>query len=225
MVKIWKIGARPGLWKKNPQSRKEEPREDKVEKEKRFINNYALCNDFVAIGNAWVKGNLRVLIETNKLDNAIKEGFLENYKVAISDNGARKSMLTDFANIDDGDVILLYFIGEEPKKGKVYVGKASKEKNPYDYANKVKTPYYHVKRKSKEDVIEGTIGIHIAPHRVAVNWDFRDGGLEFKKGKCFPASFTGGKYMRRICQVLKKDLEKTIKSEKLIEFLERKLKE
>jgi len=121
-------------------------------------------------------------------------------------------MLSEFAKIKTGEIILLYFIGKTPHNGEVYIGKA---------INKKTKPYYYVKRNSNEDMIEDTNGIHIAPHRVAVEWlrnEFEDQPLS--------ADFSGGgKYIRRICPILEEDLEKTIKSKKLRRFLERKLAE
>ena len=212
MVNIWKIGAWPGLWGKEPTER-----EDRVRREQKFINEYALPNDFVALGSAYVSKDM--LLAKNELRSVIKLGYREenNKEINSGQLNSREKMLTEFANINDGEIVLLYFIGETPHNGKVYVGEAKEEKNPYNYTHRVKTPYYYVEKKSKENIIKDTIGIHIAPHRIGVKWLFDK--------KPFPADFSGIPYLLRIYQVLEKDLEKKIKDKELRKFLERKMRE
>ncbi len=221
MVNVWKVGAWPGLWGKKPTKR-----EDKVNREQKFISVYALPYNFVALGSAYVADDIRDLLSKNELRRAIIEGWKKDKGKEISSGEltARITMLTAFASISDGDVILLYFIGETPHNGEIYVGEASTEKNPYDYSNRVKTPYYYVKG-SEENVIEDTVGIHIAPHRVGVKWETNNEPSKTKKITSFPADFSNSPYHIRIYQVLEKDLEKTIKDKEFRDFLKRKLKE
>lgn len=207
MVKIWKIGAWPGLWKRNPTP------EEKRDLGKRFINEYALNHGFVAFGSAYVKSNIRNLSDED-IGRDVKKGLEDKNGETPKPRmvSFRINKLRKFANIRRGEVILLY------NDKAVYVGEATLDEEEKE-GKSSKIPYYFVEKGSEGDIIEGTKGIHIAPHRVAVDWQW------FEK-QSFPADFSGGgKYGHRICQILKEDFEKIIKSEKLIKFLERKLKE
>lgn len=131
MVNIWKIGSWPGLWYNNT-----------IENKEKYINEYALPENFVAIGSGYLP-NIKKLSE-DKLTRILEsKGKLR-----------RKTQILNFANvIDEKDVILLY------NHYKVYVGI-------------VKEPYYHVKKGSEKDFIKNTDGENIAPHRIDVEWQF-----------------------------------------------------
>jgi len=137
MVNIWKIGAWPGLWYRNTRKNKE-----------RYIKEYALSRDFVAIGYGWIP-DIRTLSEEE-----IKK-YLESEECGLI--GRRTKEILNFANvITKGDVILLY------NHFKAYVGIV-----------KNKNPYYYVEKGSEKDFID-TEGddINRAPHRIDVEWQF-----------------------------------------------------
>ena len=140
MVKIWKIGAWPGLWGNNNTKNKE-----------KYITEYALPYDFVAIGSAYIP-------DITKLSEPEKE-----MKTYMEDVGKKpksiperiKQILNFTKDIHKGDVILLYH------QYKAYVGIVKNEK-----------PYYYVEKGSEKDFIKDTIGDNIAPHRIDVEWLF-----------------------------------------------------
>jgi len=137
MVNIWKIGAWPGLWGWGRNTRKNK---------ERYIKEYALSRDFVAIGYGWIP-DIKTLSEEE-----IGE-YLKNKECGLI--GRRTKEILNFANsISKGDVILLY------DHFKVYVGI-------------VKNPYYYVEKGSEKDFIN-TKGddINRAPHRIDVEWQF-----------------------------------------------------
>ena len=211
MVNVWKIGSRPGLWEKR--------RENKVEKGRRFVHNYVLEYDFVAIGNAWVEGDFRVLIKQNRLREVMEKGWDEHK----TEEGTkpkldiREKMFRDFVGIKADDIILQYLERKDNDYGEVYVGKAIlNDKEP--------TPYYYIDDPNKK-IIEDTEGINYAPHRVKVTWDFHDNGIKFKKENSFPAKFDNRYLGRRIIPVKEDMLDNTILDEKLRQYLRKKLKE
>lgn len=138
MVRIWKIGAWPGLRVYG-----------NVQRDKRmFIEDYALPYGFVAIGFGWVS-NLR----TMPMDLIIKE--LMAHPKTTKSLSYYSSQLKSFRNkIKQGDIVLLY------NRRKVYVGRVNKE-------------YYYVERGMKEDVIQHAQGYNYAPHRIGVDWLFK----------------------------------------------------
>jgi len=136
MVNIWKIGSWPGLWDSNTLKTKE-----------KYIKEYALPKNFVAIGYGWIPNIKKISEETIKK-------LLENEDRGLIKR--RTNELLNFANVvDKGDVILLY------NYYKVYVGIV-----------KNKNPYYYVKKGSALDFIKDTDGEDIAPHRIDVEWQF-----------------------------------------------------
>lgn len=211
MVNVWKIGPRPGLWKKR--------REDKVEKGGRFVHNYVLEYDFVAIGNAWAEGDFRVLIKQNRLREVMEKGW-DKHKTKKRTKpklDIREKMFRDFVGIKVDDIILQYLERKDTDYGEVYVGKAIlNDKEP--------TPYYYINDRDKK-IIEGTEGIHYAPHRVKVTWNFQDNRMELKKGKSFHARYDNIYLGRRIIQVKKDMLDYTMLDANLKEYLRGKLKE
>lgn len=131
MVNIWKIGSWPGLWYNNTIKNKE-----------RYIKEYALPKNFVAIGSGYIP-NIKKLSEDELIRILDRKNKLK-----------KKQQILDFANvIDKEDVILLY------NHYKVYVGI-------------VKNTYYHVKMGSEKDFIKDTDNGNIAPHRIDVYWQF-----------------------------------------------------
>jgi predicted Mrr-cat superfamily restriction endonuclease len=136
MVNIWKIGSWPGLWDSHTLKTKE-----------KYIKEYALPKNFVALGYGWIP-NIK------KTSKKVIKKLLENENCGLIER--RTKELLSFANvIDKGDVILLY------NYYKVYVGIV-----------KNKNPYYHVKKGSALDFIIGAEGEDIAPHRIDVEWQF-----------------------------------------------------
>ncbi len=134
MVDIWKIGSWPGLWDSNTLKTKE-----------RYIQEYALPRDLVAIGYGWIP-NIK------KTSEEIIKKLLVNKECGKIEK--RTKELINFAKvIDREDVILLY------NHYKVYV-------------SIVKNPYYYVEKGSAKDFIKDTEGEDIAPHRIDVEWQF-----------------------------------------------------
>ena len=134
MVNIWKIGAWPGLWDANTRKNKE-----------KYIKEYALSRNFVAIGYGWIP-NIRTL------SNEEIKRYLEREERRMI--GRRTKEILNFANvITEKDVILLY------NYFKVYIGI-------------VKETYYYVEKRSENDFIKNTEGDNIAPHRINVEWQF-----------------------------------------------------
>jgi len=134
MVNIWKIGAWPGLWDANTQKNKE-----------KYIKEYALSRNFVAIGYGWIP-------DIGTLSNEEIKRYLEQEECRMI--GKRTKEILNFANvITEKDVILLYNLF------KVYIGI-------------VKETYYYVEKRSKNDFIKNTEGDDIAPHRINVEWQF-----------------------------------------------------
>ncbi|MCG7849221.1 MAG: hypothetical protein MIO93_08600 [ANME-2 cluster archaeon] len=134
MVNIWKIAAWPGLWDGNTRKNKE-----------RYIKEYALSRDFVAIGYGWIPDISRLSEQEIKM-------YLEREECGLI--GRRTKEILNFANvITKGDVILLY------NHFKVHIGI-------------VKNPYYYVEKESEDDFIKDTEGEDIAPHRIDVKWQF-----------------------------------------------------
>lgn len=131
MANIWKIGSWPGLWDNNTLKNKE-----------RYIKEYALPKNFVAIGSGYIP-NIEKLSEDELIRILDRNNKLK-----------KKQQILDFAKeIKKGDVILLY------NHYKVCVGV-------------VKNPYYHVKKGSEKDFIKDTDDENIAPHRIDVDWQF-----------------------------------------------------
>lgn len=155
----------------------------------RYIQEYALPRGFVAIGYGWIPD----IKKMSEKEIKIKLQSEERGKI-----GRRTKEILNFANvINKSDVILLY------NHFKVYVGIV-----------KVKNPYHHIKRGSKEDFINDTDDYNIAPHRINVEWQFNKNP--------FDADFS--KWQDTVHQVLEEDMGK-IKDKKLRRFLEQKLKE
>ena len=136
IVNIWKIGSWPGLWGSNTYINKN-----------KFINEYALPYNFVAMGYGWIP-------DFKTLTDEDIRAYLERKK--MTKIGRRTNEILSFAyEIEKSDIILLYNHFE------VYVGVV---KNP--------DPYYYVELGSSKDFIEGTSGLNIAPHRIDVDWQF-----------------------------------------------------
>lgn len=136
MVNIWKIGAWPGLWDRNTLKTKE-----------RYIQEYALPKNFVALGYGWIP-------DITKISEATTKKLLENEDCGLIER--RTKELLNFAYvIDKGNIILLY------NYYKVYVGIVKNKK-----------PYYYVEKGSALDFIKDTEDEDIAPHRIDVEWLF-----------------------------------------------------
>jgi hypothetical protein len=134
MVNIWKIGSWPGVWHSNTLKTKE-----------RYLTEYALPRNFVAIGYGWIPN-----IKKTSTD-VIKQLLVDEERGQIQ---RRTNEILNFARVIDREhVILLY------NHLKVYVGI-------------VKNPYYYVEKGSAKDFIQGTNGDNIAPHRIDVEWKF-----------------------------------------------------
>jgi hypothetical protein len=137
MVNIWKIGSWPGLWDGNSLKNKE-----------RYIKEYALPRDFVAIGYGWIPDIRTISVEEIKR-------YLESEERGMIQK--RTKEILNFAKvIKKNDMILLY------KHFKVYVGIV-----------KNNNPYYYVEPGSEMDFID-TEGddINRAPHRIDIEWQY-----------------------------------------------------
>ena len=195
MVKIWKIGAWPGIGDSNTPTNKQ-----------RFIK-YALEHEFVALGSAYVNEPIENFSDEELMDkiwNGLENKDKEPSHTKVKN---RKVALRNFADVKTGAVILLY------NRYEVYVSNATTGTGE---DKSQETPYYFVK-KPDPIPLGYTDGINIAPHRVAVKWKFEK--------RSFPADFSKYPYNRRFIPIKEKDLEETIKSEELKKYLERKLRD
>ena len=194
MVNIWKIGSAPALWgnEKTPTDKK------------RYIK-YALGYEaevkegFVAIGYGWIPDIKKLYAELGeiKAEEKIKEYLEEHNKGKI---WKRTEEIRDFAlNIKEKDVILLYYT-----KSKAHVGL-------------VKKPYYYVLEGDDRDYFGNFDKINRAPHRIDVDWQFKDSKVKLFDG----VNLT---WFDTVHQVLEMDLDK-IENEELKNYLENKLRE
>lgn len=185
MVKIWKIGAWPGIWG-----------DDSSETKEKYINEYALKYGFVAIGYGWVP-NLSKLSK-EQIRNYLSEEYKKRKR---NPNLSRKTNeVYNFAKeIKENDIILLY------TRYKAYVGTVIKEGSG--------NPYYYVEKGSEKDIIVGTEGEDMAPHRIDVHWEFnknRFDGIDFSM------------WRDTVHQVLEDDIKK-IENNSLKEYLKQKM--